>query len=458
MPALLLVGAAGCSDFLNVEPVNEVSGERAVSNPTSARAAVAGVYDALQNGSYYGGQFVFFGDLSSDDVEHTGTFTSYADADQNDLTADNGTIESIWDAIYRTIGRANFVIDRLPNVGGIGEAEKERLLGEAHFIRALAYHDLVKAFGGRNPGDPGVPLVLKPVTDLNEASNVTRATVGAVYQQILADLTRAEQLISDVNGNRTRATRGAVWALRARVELFRGNWAAADSLAGLVISTPGYDLVPDYASLFTAEGGNSPEDVFRLVFTSQDANSHGFYYRSYGAGGRGEIGPTTELLLAYDSSYVEFDAATFNPDDERGQHNIEFDVDPDGPDYPYGSKYPTGSGAEDIHVIRLAEVILIKAEAHARQGEIALALVELNKIRERAGIGPLTSALTAGELLDQILLERRRELAFEGHRWFDLVRTGRAVAVLGIPVTQTIYPIPQNEIDVAPGLTQNPGY
>lgn len=459
-PALLLVGTAGCESFLDVEPANEVSGERAVSNPTSARAAVAGMYDALQSGSYYGGEFVFFGDLSAEDVEHTGTFTDYADADANDLTADNGSIESIWDALYRTVGRANFALARVPGVAGIDADEKDQMLGEAHFIRALAYHDLVRAFGGRNAGDLGVPIILEPITDLGEASKVTRATVGAVYTQIMADLARAEQLIVDVNGDRTRATLGAVQALRARVELYRGNWAAAEAQAALVINTPGYDLAPSYADLFSADGAPTSEDIFRIVFTAQDANTVGFYYRSYSAGGRGEIGPTEGLIRIYDSSYVSLDADTYNPTDERGMHNIDFDFDADdaGRDYPFGAKYPTGIGAEDIHVIRLAEVILIKAEAHARQGELPDALTEVNKIRARARLPLLLSTLTQAQLIDAILLERRRELAFEGHRWFDLVRLGLAESVLEIPATQTRYPVPQNEVDVAPGLTQNPGY
>ena len=460
LPALLLVGAAGCESFLDVEPANEVSGERAVSNPTSARAAVAGMYDALQDGSYYGGEFLFFSDLSAEDVEHTGTFTDYADADANDLTADNGSVENIWDALYQTVGRANFVLDRLPGVAGIDADEKAQLRGEAHFIRALAYHDLVKTFGGPAPGDLGVPIVLKPVTDLGEASKVTRQTVGAVYTQILADLTQAEQLISDENGDRNRATRGAVRALRARVELHRGNWVAAESLAAVVIDMPGYDLAPSYADLFTADGSPTSEDIFRIAFTTQDANSVGFYYRSYSAGGRGEIGPTEELMAIYDSSYVSLDASTYNPTDERGIHNIDFDFDADdaGRDYPFGAKYPTGIGAEDVHVIRLAEVILIKAEAHARQNELSDALLEVNKIRARAKLPLLTLALSQAQLIEAILLERRRELLFEGHRWHDLVRTGTAMAVLGIPAGQTRYPIPQNEVDVAPGLVQNPGY
>lgn len=460
LPALLLIGAAGCESFLDVEPANEVSGERAVSNPTSARAAAAGMYDALQSGSYYGGEFIFFGDLSAEDVEHTGTFTDYADADANDLTADNGSIENIWDALYRTVGRANFVIARVPGVAGIDADEKEQLVGEAYFVRALAYHDLVKTFGGRATGDLGVPIITEPVTDLSEASRVTRQSVGDVYTRIMADLAQAEQLIVDVNGDRSRATLGAVRALRARVELYRGNWAAAETEAARVINTPGYDLAANYADLFSPDGAPTSEDIFRLVFTAQDANSVGFYYRSYSAGGRGEIGPTADLLQIYDSSYVAFNADTYNPTDARGIHNIDFDFDVNdaGRDEPFGSKYPTGIGAEDIHVIRLAEVILIKAEAHARQGELTEALAEVNKIRARAGLPLLVGALTQAQVIEAILLERRRELAFEGHRWHDLVRLGLAESVLDIVTTQTRYPIPQNEVDVAPGLVQNPGY
>ncbi|HXE81790.1 MAG TPA: RagB/SusD family nutrient uptake outer membrane protein, partial [Gemmatimonadales bacterium] len=144
---LMAFVATGCNSVLDVHPINDVDEGQAITTPFGARAAVAGLYDALQDDSYYGGELLFFGDLSADDVEHTGTFTTYRQIDRNDLTADNGSIEDFWDALYTTIGRANVVLQKVPGVVGLDPAERDVMLGEAHFVRALTYHNLVKFWG-----------------------------------------------------------------------------------------------------------------------------------------------------------------------------------------------------------------------------------------------------------------------------------------------------------------------
>ena len=156
------------------------------------------------------------------------------------------------------------------------------------------------------------------------------------------------------------------------------------------------------------------------------------------------MGPTQDLVDSY----------------EEGDARLAWSIGEDDGDI-FGDKWKTTEGGEDIHVIRFAEVLLIKAEAHARQGELEEAVAAYNQIRERAGLDPhvLGEDVTGqAEVLDAIDHERRVELAFEGDRWPDLVRTGRAAAVLDIPVTFMLWPIPQGERDVATGLSQNPGY
>jgi hypothetical protein len=191
-----------------------------------------------------------------------------------------------------------------------------------------------------------------------------------------------------------------------------------------------------------------------LQFTPVDFQLLGYYYRAKGAaGGRREIGPTTTLIQQYAPGYTGT-PASFVTTDLRGQHDISFQVTT-----VYGSKWPTGIGGEDFHVIRFAEVLLNKAEAEAQQGKLAEADSSLDAIRARAGLAPLDLvALGQPAAIDAILQERRLELAFEGQRWPDLVRTGRVIAVLAIPAYQQLYPIPLNELDVAPGLVQNTGY
>lgn len=448
-----LFGATACSDILNVEPVDQLPREQAITGATSARASVLGIYDALQSTSYYGGQFILLPDVSSDDVDWTGTFTSYADAEVNSLQADNSAVTGIYQSMYRAIARANLAIRQLPGLPGLAAAEKNQLLGEAYFLRALIYHDAVRLFGGTAPGDLGVPLILQPIDDPGSAPPALRATVGAVYAQILSDLTAAESRITAATSPPTRATTGAVRALRARVEFYRGNYATAEALASTVIGM-GYALAGSHQELFTAEGTPTSEDIFKITFSAADASVIGYYYL-----GRYENAPSIALLQAFDPAVDPNDPfGTYNPDDERGQSDIFVDSD----QYLYGLKFPTTGGAEDFPVIRLAEMYLIRAESRARQGNLIGAAQDINVIRARAG-APLIPAvgLTQAQLIDAAIHEFRLEFAMEGQRWFHLRRTGRIMAFLaaqGAEAGQDRYPIPQSEINVVPGLQQNPGY
>jgi hypothetical protein len=389
-------------------------------------------------------------------VEHTGTFTTYREVDQNAIAADNSSIEAVWDALYRVIGRANIVILKVPTVTALTSVERDQMLGEAHFIRALTYHNLVKYWGDTAASGLGVPIRLVPAPDIPSSANIARATTGEVYAQILTDLSQAQALMSFVDSTR-RASIGAVRAIRARVFLYQKNWAGAAAEAQAVAAM-GYALAPQYSDLFSPDGGGTREDILRVNFTPTEFNVLGFYYRAKGlAAGRREITPSDVLIRAYDSdSNFNGTPASYNSLDERGRWNVAFQVNT-----KYGSKYPTSIGAEDLHAIRFAEVLLIEAEAEARQNNLVGAEAALTPIRTRAGLAAArVDLMTQQQAIDAILRERRLELAYEGDRWPDLVRTGRAVTVLNLVAKayQTLYPIPLNELDVAPGLVQNPGY
>lgn len=445
-PVLLLsLWAAGCESVLDVKPINEFAEEDAIINTATARAAVAGMYDALQNGNYYGGTFLHFGDLSGEDVQHTGTFTNYRLVDGHTIASDNGAIEGIWDAIYRAIGRANIILARVPTVTSIDPADRDAMLAEAYLVRALSYHNLVKLFGDTAPSGMGVPIRITPPSSFTDAALIARSTTGAVYTQILSDLNAAEALLGPT---------GSILAIRARVMLYQRNWVGAEAQAES-LEAMGYALAPKYSDLWTANGSNTDEDIWKLTFTAVDFNLLGFYYRAKGAaGGRREITPTNAFAQFYDTNYVFNTPSTYNPTDTRGQWNIAFQGT-----IRYGSKYPTGIGAEDLHIIRYAEVLLIKAEAEAQQNKLGEAAATILPIMFRGDTATAGLDISSqASAIDGILRERRLELCYEGDRWPDLVRTGRAVAVLGIPAFQTLYPIPLNELDVAPNLVQNPGY
>jgi starch-binding outer membrane protein, SusD/RagB family len=435
-PALMLL-AAGCDSILDTDPVDRIPSERAITDAATARAALVGAYDAMQSTSYYGGSFLFFGDLPTDNARHFGTLTAYADADQNNLQANNGTVQGIWGAIYDAISRVNLIIARVPLVTDLDDAERDQILGEAYFLRALNYHNLVKFWGD-------VPLRLEPVDDPAVAAQIARSPVAEVYAQIHADLDQAQALMS-IDKQRIQASIGAVRALRSRVALYEQKWAEAEAEASAVLGM-GYGLAQPFSSLFPAESPSTVEDIFLIGFTDVEFQNIGYYYNtSRCGGGRGELIPTGSIDSAFAANDLR-KAASIGRDSRNNR---------------CGKKYPTVIGAEDVHVIRLAEVILIKAEAHAMQDELQEAVDEYNKIRVRAGLAPHTlgtEVTTRADVLNEIYLQRRLELAFEGDRFPDLVRRGEATTVLGIPAFRTKFPIPLVEINVAPNITQNEGY
>lgn len=436
-PFLMIGALSACDQLLDLQPVDELTDDIAITNVEGARAALTGAYQALQGLGYYGGSFVFFNDLSADNAVHTGTFHSYADAAGNQLRPENSTVEGIWNDLYDGINRANQIIVQVPDVADLSDAERDQIMGEAHFLRALHYHNLVRLWGD-------VPLRTAPVSGPEEASQIERAPVADVYAQILSDLEVARSGLS-AGGDTRRATLGAAHALTARVQLYLENWSEAQTAADSV-EAMGYTLAPDYSSLFPATEGDTPEDIFRVLFTVVQWNNLGWYYWSSAVGGRGEIAPQQELIDAYETGDLRKDWTIYG-DDVEGVAS--------------GSKYPSAAGGENPHVIRFAEVILIKAEALARQNLLGDAVDEYNRIRIRANLVPHvlgTDVTSQQDVLEAIWQERRLELALEGDRFSDLRRTGRVVEVLGIPEFQGTYPIPQAEIDVAPNITQNPGY
>lgn len=435
LPALLLGLAAGCDSTLQTEPGDQLPSETAIVDGPTARSALIGAYDALQDLSYYGTDLLMLGDLSADNAEHDGTFQYYGEIDRHQIRADNSALTLMWEAIYIAIARANAIIQKVPEITGIDETERNEILGEAYVLRALSYHNLVKFWGD-------VPMPLVPAATPEEAAAYTRTPAAQVYAQILSDLDRAGSLITD-ESQTTRASLGAVRALRARVDLYLGDWDGAAANADSVYEM-GYELASNYRSLFTPEGSDTPEDIFKITFTAVDYNEMGYYYLF---DGRTEVVPTADLAAAYEAGDAR---------DTISIHEKDGDFE--------GTKFPTTVGAEDLHVIRFAEVILIKAEALAQQEDLEGAVDEYNKVRVRAKLAPHTFGIEVqdkDDVLQAIWQERRVELAMEGDRWPDLVRTGQAVTVLDLPpeqAYQTLYPIPARERTIAPGLTQNPGY
>lgn len=441
VPALLTMlalGACGTDTLLNPLPVDEISDEIAIIDVESAQAALNGAYSSLQN--LYGFEWVMWTDLLTDDVEHTGTFGSFADGDLHNFRPNMGVIDGIWTTHYSGIDRVNRIIQKVSSFDGMDQAEVDQILGEAYAIRGLLYFNLVRVWGG-------VPLVLVPPASLEEAGQVSRASAAETWAQVRSDLAQAASLLAgSSNDVHTFFTPGAVTAVEAKVALYQQDWATAASKAQQLVNSGEYALVANLRDAFTADGDPSSEDILRIAFTATEWCSQGWWYRY---DGRLEIGATWDIYNLYEPGDQRF---TLNFD---GTRNDGIQV----------VKWPTPIGAEDIHVVRYADIILVLAEALAEQNDLSNAVSYLNQIRARAGVSEYvfgTDLNTQQEVLDAIYLERRLELAFEGERWHDLVRTGRAMDVLGtmgrFEPHEVLWPIPVGEMDTAPNLVQNPGY
>lgn len=432
-PLILLILFASCESILEVEPTQAISAEQAITNKNGLQRAVIGSYDALQQGGYYGHNYPIFNDLIADNLRATGTKVEYAEINNNAILADNGFVEGIWNSIYRSINRVNNVLDNINDISDITQEERDNYEGQMKFLRALHYYNLVRFFGG-------VPLRLTASTSESSSLNIPRASVDDVYQQIISDLTDAQGKITNTNPG--MATDAAVKALLAKVHLRLKNWSEAATFASAVINDYGFSLVGDYGDLFLTDGGDNSETIFIVKFDAQDKNVIAQYFFPGSLAGRKEVTPTSSLISAYEN------------DDTRRNASIA-GIETEPYDDSYGIKYSdVATGTDNVYVMRLAEMYLIRAEALANDdGDVAEIQADINQIRNRATLGD-TEADDYSALLDEILRQRRLEFAFEGHRWFDLIRISGSA-------TTNILPIPLVEIESNNEINeedQNPGY
>jgi starch-binding outer membrane protein, SusD/RagB family len=425
-----------CKKYLEEIPDDALASQNAIVDVSTARAAIIGAYDGVQG--YYAGNYPTLGTMPADNVVFNGTLSQYLQLDQNAIPADNVTTVATYRGIYKTINTVNSVIAYVPGLSDplLSEAEKNKILGEAYFIRALGYFDLGRGWGG-------VQLQLQPTTDLSSAKGIKRSTLSQIYDQVLADLIQAETLLPDDATTRNRAQKSTARALRARLHLYRGEWASAENYATQVISNTKYQLTSAYAGFFTAPF-LSTESIFELTFSPNDKNSFWNLWYPSSAGGQFTLKPSATFV-----------SKVTDPSIGGGRKALIAGTSPDS----YGVLYNTTSSSTDpSYVIRLAEMYLIRAEARAQLNDYTGALEDLNVIRSRAGV-PDFSSLSKVDILKAIEDENSIEFAFEAHRWFDLVRTRRAGEVLGITnQNYWLFPIPLSDVLSDPDVTQNPGY
>jgi hypothetical protein len=450
---LTLLLAVSCSDYLDVRPKETIPDTNPIFDKTSAEQAVRAMYNKFyygaasysDNGVSSGGSpsFEAIGYLSGGNVKWTGSQSQIGEFEKHHVNAENSTVSSTWTNIYRVVNLANNVLARVPLITGdptLTDALRDQYLGEAYFVRAIAYFDLARVWGG-------VPIITKPTEVATDNVGIGRGTVEEAYAQVLSDLEAAEPLLPATT-DRYRATRKTVWALRARYHLYQREWALAEGYADkLIADEANYKLVGPYnAFFFPATVRGSVESVFEIFFNgTTEINNHFSSWQIQANGGTRQWAPSDEIVTLLNDPAIGGNRSTLIVKDGSGNW--------------YNNLYYRKPGSDPAFVIRTAELYLIRAEARAQQdGKLVDAVKDLDAVRIRAGLVGST-ATTQEEVLDAIDLERRVEFAFEHHRWFDLVRTDRAGDVLSITDKgRYVMPIPSAERQVDKTLEQNDAY
>jgi len=439
LPAILAFGLAACNKELDLNPAQSISEDLALSTDANVKSVLLGAYDGLALDGLFGGNTMRDAELLGADgeIRWVGTYEAPRAVFYHQQIANNSEAENMWMDAYYTINICNNVLGALSVVN---EADRAQVEGEARWVRAMAYFQLVRFYGqayepGGNNSQPGVPLVLTPTRKVDESSFVGRSTVEETYAQIIDDLAKAKNLLPDDNG--VQANKFTAAATLARVYLQMGRYADARDNASEVIESGNYSLVSDFASEWNNDD-NTSEDIYAVQISSQDfleATMVVFYSIPAYGGRDGDIEIMQKHLDLYDPS-----------DARLALH------------YEGAGAMRTGKWRDQYRnqpVIRLAEMYLIRAECNARLGTSVGAPVDddYNATHTRAGLAAKT-----GVTLDDILLERRLELAHEGHRIHDIKRLKGSADGLNWDDDKLLYPIPAREIEVNKNLTQNPGY
>lgn len=515
---LIVLAFAGCSkDFLEIEPVGSLSSDNFLKNDVEVKLATMGIYNKIQE-NYSKGSWTsvyFMKNLPADDTKcagpNAGDTPEYQYLDDFNITSDNSKIAAIWTNFYSTINSCNTIIN---NVGANAEATAgmKVMVGEAKALRAFTYLDLVIMFGG-------VPLMTVNPASTAEFSK-PRATPAEVYAQIEADLKDAIAVLPVKSAyapiDRFRFAKGTAEALLGKAYLYQKKYTEAAAVLGSCISSNEYSLEADYTSIWSHSTEYGVESVFEISYTSQE--NYGWGNFPWGGGNESNIemqleGPRTDGDGSFDFSNLDpekldivggwgfnlpsqkiGDLLYSNPADKRikgsvvseadyfdagGAYQVTNGVIEDPYDYEgylrlkYANRasettapatgQPELNFGANYRIIRYADVLLMAAEAYNKSGNDGAAQAELKKITDRAGIEEHSE--TGSALFDQIVIERAKELCFEGSRYWDLIRWGIAAQEMGnigfVTGKHELFPIPLNEIlsnTMMDDTDQNPGY
>lgn len=483
-----LLYTSSCQKFTDLTPVSIATSANAYNTAQDAEGALIGVYESFRSQEYYVWDNVVLSDVISDNYYAGGDDINIIAIDNLNLLPDDPRFLKDWGSLYNAILKANIVLDKVPNIKDakldVGN-RRSQILGEATFLRAYNYYQLVSLWGG-------VPLITWSITSTEpSATNIPKSTEEEVYAQIIKDLEFAannlpDKYDGDISISKARATKGAANAMLAKVYAQKPvkDYAKVLQYCNAVINSPiGYKLLSNYDYLFDGNHYNNDESILEAQFTGT-------------AGGNGNYGsslllppsitidtwrkfvvPSHDLINAFDaagdavrkkSSFI-YESAPWI--DQYWGNTINYVI-------PFAYKWRSKSGWDNStsrqYMLRLADIILLKAEAMNELGQPAADIqAVLLPIRQRAGLGNVT-ATSQADLRTAILNERRLELAQEAQRWNDLKRYGVAVQTMNnlveidlrtntktnynMTATKLLLPIPQQELNRNSKLVQNPGY
>ncbi|HEX6179817.1 MAG TPA: RagB/SusD family nutrient uptake outer membrane protein [Chitinophagaceae bacterium] len=461
-----IVFSTACKkEFLERTASNQLPAESSITSEGGMRDAINGLYASLRTANLYGRSVPLLGDLLADNtVLHATNSNRYTAENQYTFIATSGTALGIWTDAYSTILAANNII----NSSVTSNANVDNFKGEAYALRALMYFELVRFFATPytvSPDAEGVPIVLTYDIDLKPS----RKKVSEVYAQVIADFNQAFMLITQAK-NSSYINKYAVKALLARVYQHMGDWTNARTAALDVVTNGGYVLLDTTAfkeyfktAIPVPAATVKPETIFEVssdAVNNLGSNALAYFYEQ--DRGYGDAIATDNVFNLYSAT----DARRYYIDPTKRRANATT-----GPLIKAVVKYPNTNNAndkDDTKVIRYADVLLILAEAYYNLNDETNARLRLNEVARKRD--PLFAgyASTGTALLDDIINERRKEFAFEGLRFWDLVRLNRVIdrgpqypasgRTIAVGNTRRLQPIPQTERDANPNISQNAGY
>lgn len=448
-----------CEDALELKPAQSLGTAEAIADLEGLNAALSGTYDGLQGLAYYGRNFQVMWETQGDNVYiSTKNGNRFLNNYKYENTAFSADIMDFWARGYETILRANNIINA--EIESTDPDAVKQAVGEAYAIRALVHFDLVRSFALPYSEGGGSQLGVPYIT-VGEIGEPARATVAVVYENIIKDLAEAKALMNDPTVGPVRFTEDAVDALLARVHLYRATGTDLATAYTLANSVKAKYTLADTASLINFwDQSSTASEIFTLKFEgseSRGANNWGYMFLK---AGYGDIRATSDIVDLYEAGDKRLDLFVL----DGGEYYVD----------KFAGESATGSlGLVSPKILRVAEMYMIAAEAAARQSDFTNARIILNEFRAARGLAALSSTdVNDNGLFAEIMDEKNREFAFEGHRTFDLARLGQGLqrnqCNTGIELTAPcsiaadsplrIFPIPENELVVNANMVQNNGY